>query len=444
MNWWKRLAQNRLLDIGVEARLADGRNRRAWNRLLEVGAWVIALMCVWRIAAFLPSRSYQYDFAHYYVSSRLLLQGENPYTTSLAPLSAQYGFVYSPKIPTATNSPLVLWMIAPFAWFAPPVAFAGWVTMEVVSLGVILWLTRRLLGARLPARGWRFVCVAALTSSAVCWHFYFSHVELLLAAMVLAAYTCHREGKHWTACIVITTAGLAKLYPLALLPWFVLRGSNGWREAVIRAAACMSFAAATLLLTGLQLWHDFLNHGLSVVAGWVVNRTFNFSIPSFVDNLSFCVTSFRISAAAERWWMGLGLALGLGLIALAYAAVFRVGHDPEAEFCLLSVAMLAGCLTTWGYYFVFLIFPVTAAVARSVRKGRWRGLIWVGVAFLALNNFYNLGRWELPSGATAPALKLLANYIPLYGLLGLAAFFVRELWTARKPATAEVPELVSC
>ena len=172
MTWWRRAARNRLLDVG---------------------AVVIALLHAVAIARMLPSRVFDFDFNHDYVSGLMLLRGQNPYTTSHGPLCAQYGFAFQESyLRTSTYPPSILWLFAPLALLPPRAAFAVWVAAQAGGLGVILWLTRRLLGGRLSARGWRFVCCAALASTAVYWHFFGSNAELILAAVVLAGYAGRR------------------------------------------------------------------------------------------------------------------------------------------------------------------------------------------------------------------------------------------------------------
>src|ERR1017187_9700851 len=80
MNWWRRLAASRLLDAG---------------------AVVVTLLLLPRWVAILPTRWCDYDFNHYYVGSRMLLAGQNPYTTSLKAMSQALGFTYSSQLPIA-------------------------------------------------------------------------------------------------------------------------------------------------------------------------------------------------------------------------------------------------------------------------------------------------------------------------------------------------------
>jgi len=105
MNWWRRLMQPRIWDVG---------------------AALVAVLSLIRIGRMLPGQVCELDFSHYYVSSRLLLDGQSPYAAPMAPLYEEYGFVFYKEIPTATNPPLLLWLFAPFALLPPPAAFGAW------------------------------------------------------------------------------------------------------------------------------------------------------------------------------------------------------------------------------------------------------------------------------------------------------------------------------
>lgn len=75
--------------------IGDFWRRLARNRLLDVGAVVVTVLLIFRWVSVLPSRWSDYDFNHYYVGSRMLLEGQNPYTTSLKTMSQALRFRFS-------------------------------------------------------------------------------------------------------------------------------------------------------------------------------------------------------------------------------------------------------------------------------------------------------------------------------------------------------------
>ena len=408
MTWWRRAARNRLLDVG---------------------AVMIALLHVIAIARMVPSRAFDFDFNHDYVSGLMLLRGQNPYTTSHGPLCAQYGFAFQESyLRTSTYPPSILWLFAPLALLPPRAAFAVWVAAQAGGLGVILWLTRRLLGGRLSARGWRFVCCAALASTAVYWHFFGSNAELILAAVVLAGYALHKSGRHTAACLAVTVAGVAKLYPLFLLPWFVWRSGHDARARVSRAALAATLALLTVALTGPGLWRDFVRHGLPVAAGLEVGYSFHYSLPALVVNLGYAAHAFVLSGAAQRVWWALSCGTALAIFAWAYGLCLRAGQDQETEFCLLCVAMVTGTISAQGHYFVYLILPTVLLATRVASNPSARSILLVGILLLVLNL---QGSWATPFLDRHMMLKVLVNSIPVAGLVGLGLFFGNELHQAR-------------
>lgn len=391
----------------------EQRVRWTQNRLLDFATVLFAVVGVARLALVLPARATQNDFAHYYVTSHLVLEGRNPYGVPLAPLYAARGLVYQEEVAVATNPPTLLWLFAPLGLLPARAAFWVWTMIQAASLAVILVLTRRLLRERLSARGWRFVVAGTLASAPVYWHFVYAQWQLPLAALVLAAFAWQAAGKHTLACLTVSAAALVKLYPAVLLPWFVWRSGRLWAR---NAAMTFVFAAAVVAVTGVDRWADFFAHGLPPLTEHAVNHSFIYTVPALVANLGH---------ATPTWWVA-GVAMGAALIAGSYVACWRMRGDVVAQFCLLSVAMLAGVFKAEGHYLVFMIFPVAVACVAAGRS--LARCLWVACVIALLNC---LATVEWPWLDRHLMLKVLANNLPLYGLLGLVAFFAAEL---RRPA----------
>jgi hypothetical protein len=384
----------------------------------------LAVAGIRHIVRDLPSRANGNDFAHYYISSRLLLTGADLYSTPLQPEYERWGFRYSHPIPTVTNPPLLVTVFAPFARLSPTAAFWAWVALEIISLGCVLALTYWLVGNRLSLPARCLVCGAAIASAPVYWHFFFSQSQLLIAAILLLAYTCLRNGRPISACLAVTTAVGLKLFPVALLPWFLWRSSREWKTRWKCAAATLVWGATLVLASGLGHWQQFWTQGMKAVEGWIVwQRHFNFTVPSFVKNTAWLLHDFNPEWSGLHAWAQIGAVVGLALIVLAYAICWKNGRegmdvDLETEFCLLSAAMLAGISEAWGHYFVLLIFPAAVAVVRIVQRPTPRRIVTLAAAFVMLNL---MNDWR------SPWLEFAVSYIPLYGLLLLGAFFIAEI-----------------
>jgi hypothetical protein len=374
----------------------------ARTRLWDLVALIIAVAGLAQLAFLLPGRAVENDFADHYAGSRLLLEDHNPYTTPLAP---EYQ------------------LLAPVATWPVRVAFWVWTAVQAISLAAVLWMTRRLVGERLPPRAWRWIGAVTLASPAVFWHFFFGQTQLLLAALLLAAYARQRGGRPLEACVWVCLAGLLKLFPLALLPWFVYRADNEWRGRVRAGALAGVVLAIGVTVTGIGLWLDFVRYPSHILSGWAMGPTFfNFSISSLVTALAKETGGTHVSAKMVHAWWVAGAALGSTMLVLSYTVCFHDGGDPEAEFCLLTVMMLAGSVMAWGYYFVLLIFPVIVAVARLVQEPTLPKTLGMVLGLLSLNCL-DAGQWEWGGQAA----RVWFNYLPLAGLIGLALFFGAEL-----------------
>ena len=387
------------------------------SRWLDVGAAVIAAFSVVCIARLLPTRARKNDFAHYYVARQLLFDSPNPYTTSMAPMYAQFGFDSENTLPRCTDPPAMLWLFAPLESLTPLVAYGIWVGVEITSLVAILWLTRWLLRGRLSTRGWLFLCAGALASEAVYRDFYFSQIQLLLAALLLGAYAVQQRARYLTACLMVTAAGLLKLYPFILLPWFVWRSEGGEKGRLGRAVTVILVIAVCVWLTGWNLWVDFYRDALPVIA----------------DFGKRSLGSFGISSFAAKFGPGMqtvGSFIGLAFVGPGYWSCLRARGDRESEFCLLSVAMLLGGLVVWPHYLVFMIFPMAVAAVHIAAEPSLPRIVLYAVAALWLN--------EADTKTTTflhqhPGLEALLNYQLLYAMLMLWSLFflvMKRSWRA--------------
>jgi hypothetical protein len=410
------------------------------RRALDALALALALFGVVHVARVLPSRAIRNDFAHYYISSRLLLSGADVYSTPLEMQYTRWGFRYDVAIPRATNPPLLVGIFAPFAALPPRGAFWAWTVMEIACLGYLLMEAWRATSATLSVHARRLMCGAIIASAPVYWHFFFSQCQLLIAAMILIAYKLLRAGKPEHACLVITTATWLKLFPAVLLPWFLWRASSGEHRRWKCVGVTVVWSIGVVLATGWASWEQFWANGMPVLKAWAMQqRHFNFTVPSFVKNAAWSVHGFRPEWAGLQGWMTAGLVLGLALIVLAYGLCWWTGRgkkdvDLDLEFGLLCVVMLAGVVEAWGHYFVILAFPAAVAVGRIARRRTLEQTVLLAVALVMLN---------VMTGRRSPWLEFAVSYIPLYGLLLLGVFFVREMFSRSRRAadsTMSVPQ----
>lgn len=401
--WWRRLAQNRLIDVG---------------------AGVIVVLSLWKIVAVLPQQAREFDYAHFYTWSNMLREGHNPYTQLSPEEYTQHGFRFQPETPSATFPPVLLRLFSPLTLLTPRTAFVVWVGAQLASLVAVLWLTWSLLRDRISSRGMYFVCAATLSSTALYHHFISSQIQLQLTVLLLLALVCHKTGKDTFACLAIATAGLIKLFPLALLPWFLWRGQGTVMTRLIRFGVVVAFLALGVLLTNTGLWSDFFEQSTPVLKHWAKHHLYNYTVPSFVLHVGYALNHFGVaSEVAQQWWTA-GVVIGLGILAAGYVWCLRSKSDAGSQFGLLCCAMLAGMPTSWEHYFVILVYPLALAAVRVAANPTGLRVLLIALILVGVNN---LSTADLVFDDQRQWLAIVWNYTPVYALLALGLFFAVEL-----------------
>jgi alpha-1,2-mannosyltransferase len=378
---------------------------------------LLVLLGLARIAVLLPYQVKQQDFAHYYLSGRLWSEGVSPYPVELGTLHARYNFDMVDVIPHATNPPPLVWLFAPLTTLSPWAAYLVWVALQGLSLLALLWGVRCLLGDRLPVDAWLMLSALTWVSAPVYAHFRDGQVQLLLAALILAAYALQRRGWRHGAVALITLTGMLKLFPLALVPWFVWQASPRWRGRALYALEAVGLAAVIAALTGPHAWHEFATYGLPIIQAYLVDTPTNYSVTAWISAMARA-SGVPATPAALAGWLRLGTLASVSGIVLAYAAGLRHRDEPELPFALLSIAMVVGSPTAWAHYLVLLIAPLTLMGA----------VVWPRLSVLGRGSLIGVGLLVMTVGAerlvSSPYawLNILLWHLPLYALLGLAGW----------------------
>ncbi len=397
---------------------------------------VLLIVGVLRIVVVLPSRANQNDFAHYYLSSRLLIDGDAPYRTPLEPLYAAHGFVFDARIPTATNPPPLLWLMAPFSAMSPKWAHWMWSAFNGLSLVACLVMIRRFACPDLPRKIWWFAVLAVVWSFPVFEHFAFAQVQLELAVLLLGAFCWQRSRQHAAACVLASLAAALKLFPVLMLPWFVFYSANSWREVVRRSSIVGAVMAVICMATGLTLWKDFLQHGLPVISTGVMNQWGNQSVPSLVLNLASAGREFALDPSTSRTWWIIASIVGVLLLAVSYGLIWLKQGDSRIAFGLLLVAMVISGTTAWRHYFVILIWPAMVAIELAWKRPELSRRLLTGVIAVLL--VIPVGDLLASAVGTLPTLiNILLGYLPLAGALLLGALLAFSLDSAEQLPSAE-------
>jgi hypothetical protein len=281
----------------------------------------------------------------------------------------------------------------------------------------------------MTSREFRLLCAGIISSAAVYWHFVYSQVQLPLAALILAAFWLMVSGKKILAIFPAIFAALIKLYPFYFIPWFVWHGGKNAIQRLKLAFLCIALTLLVVGITGIDLWQQFYQTTPMVFQKWIEDHARNYTFPSLLINLMIYAKMLPQRPEIVKWVWTSAMILGYTIFSIAYIICWRTRHLDylrmrENEFALLCIAMLAGSLIAWGHYMVFLIFPFALAITRAIERPSILSIGALVMSWLTLNH---MKIWDSAYLNNHLTFKVIVNYLPLFGIICLGAFFVYQL-----------------
>ena len=207
-----------------------------------------------------------YDFSHFYVDSRYLLEhGQLNTSDELKPGAG------GPHLPWYL--PLVTILFAPIAALPERLAGVVWFALcWACLLATVRWIGRSL--TSLPVRDWLLTQMPAviLCGGAIFAQCHFNQLSFVVLALVAGSFGLLRRGREWSAGLVLAVAVLIKLVPAVFVLWWLVR--RRWR------ALAGTLIGLVVLDVGLNLavfgpartweyherWYDNSVRGASAVA----------------------------------------------------------------------------------------------------------------------------------------------------------------------------------
>ena len=341
------------------------------TRRLAAAAILVALLAA--LFAFKASAKMA-DFEVYWRAGNRALAAEPLYRAE----DEHYQFKYLPAFAL---------LATPLAVLPLPVAKAVWFGISAALIPVVLALGVRLLPARNRPAAWLAAITFVVMAKFYGHELVLGQVNLLLAAIVIAAVHLLRRGREPGAGLLIALAVVIKPYAVIVLPWLAAR----------RAVAAAVFASGGLgaaLLVPAAVYGVAGNTALHLAWWRTVTES---TAPNLLnpDNVSL--------AAMFAKWIGPGrpaaimaAVSGVLLLALAAAVVAlrgRVSQPDGLDIALLLTTM--PLLSPQGWDYVFLL--ATPAVLYLVNYDRQlpvalRALTWLALALVAFSLYDVMGR----------------------------------------------------
>ena len=306
------------------------------------------------------------------------------------------------EYPPAALLPFALAAVPHLAWPVP--TFAAWMSVPVLAGYIATW---RVKGP--PAA---FAYLALLGAGAIATMI--TRYDILPALLTVAALWSAQRGR-WTAAHLLLVAGaLLKLYPIALLPVFLLaqRREAGSLRAPLRSALPAGF----LLLAGvgipLLVWGP---GSIAFLTGFAVQRPAELESTPAV--LAWALAGgHTLRAAGEVGFAGaavapLSAACAALLVAVYTAVLVRVGRGTMAlgRASLVTVAAIVVLNKVFSAQYVVWLIPLVASEEGLTPP-------WLAVAFLTTVS-YPLLWLRAPEAGLPLMLALLARNLLLLGLV---------------------------
>ncbi|MFT7631207.1 MAG: hypothetical protein ACI87E_002244 [Mariniblastus sp.] len=363
----------------------------------------------------------QNDFAHYFASSQLYLSGQaDLYETDLRPTYEALGWTeFREPIFSPTNPPALVKLFSIYARLPPRTAHWAWLATQVVALSLALGLVYTTVKSDLSVPAYGLIVTVFLFLPFVRTHLIYSQVQLQLLLLILLGFGFLSRGKGWLGCLLVVAAALIKLYPLALLPWFVWRSSNNIRGRLIAGALSVAALIAGVWVTDLSMWQQFIEVARPQISNWV-SHSQCFTLCSFGEHIGAIVTGNHESRIYFQ--SGLGLSF-LALVAFQLWVMLR-RQPPEriglaAELAIGILLMLFCGATCWWHYLVFLIFPFSIAAVYlkptlTVRKTTACVVLLAGMLQLTSSTDFS----SLPT--------LLVLFAPMFSMIALTIYLAYQ------------------
>src|ERR1700674_2083351 len=222
-----------------------------------------ALIQVYRLAAALPGRIHEEEFADYYAAATIMRQGENPYRTSLGPVGARLGLHSKAHQQDDTIPETPAFLIGLKALGALPLTQAYW-TWIAINFAALIASFYLLLG---PASGLRSVDACLMVALAL---IYPPLIDLFLTAqsqtLVLLGLALSirwlAKGRDGAAGLMLAVLTLMRGYP-GLMGLYLLL-TQKWRALAFMVAGGIVGTVATAAFLGWNVLLDFPRAMLSI------------------------------------------------------------------------------------------------------------------------------------------------------------------------------------
>jgi Glycosyltransferase family 87 len=336
--------------------------RAAWARTTWLERAVTALMLALLVLLAREAALHSIDFPVYHRAARQVIAGNYelypPEAYGGQPFPSQ-GFRYAPAI---------AFLFVPFGWLPLQLAALVFFVLKLV----VLWWVGATVVRRAGSSGWGrrgFLIALVVVGGYLVEELRFGNAHFFVIALMVLAYDRSESGEVWTPALALAVAIAAKLTPLVLLGYFVLRRRGAVCFATLAILGLLVILPAAII--GLEANSRQL-HAFATYALEKVDEGDNYSLrgalvryltpgQADVSHVRADFANLSMPIVNALWVCGL---LGLGLAGLA--AMWRDDDDPVTRLLELSIVLTGMVLAsphTQRRYFIALYVPVVTLLA---------------------------------------------------------------------------------
>lgn len=369
-----------------------------------------------------------YDFRWFYVASKLIWEGLNPYQPDI--FVSHFSTLTTPdNVVPFVYPPNTIPLIFPLGYFSPAQASLLWIGANLLAIGCLLGGAIQLLEAR--ATRLQIVCVVAgLLIYGTTYNVRVGNISGILAAVLVWFVVLAKQNKSIAAGILLGITTLKPPLSVLFLVYFLVKK----RYRLVLTAMATS---AILVVAGLLITHnfslDFLRLYQMDYALWS-QHTFNNPFTSS-GRIDLGVMGPRLFNGNP----GLAKAVSTGLILLPMLVVFRYLYQRQKRVAASTIALseiaLITCLNLLISYaqpvnsvvlilpFVFLLNCLVRAIEQDCLS--WKRLaLWGGLGCLMVHSnflYYLIDPSWKPTTVMglASLVNTLYDSLPNLALLGL-------------------------
>jgi len=353
------------------------------------------------------------DFIGYYAWWLEYEHGENVWPATPAQGEIEPGV---PRTPYRNYTPFFVETFAPITKLGANRSYWLWQSIQVLSFVLAVILFTRGSDPQLGYVPTVLVVAIAMFFRPFWGMLRYAQCAAMLLMLMTASWLSALRGRSMLAGAFLAGATLIKLYPGAMLGYFLLQ--RRWREMFWFAI----FTSAGVLITGLQEWLDFLRYGVSQTLDYVTT----YQIGIFAN--MYIAVAHILSVSYRQFVLSVAIALtavvDLILLAAGSYATIRASERPQSQgvaFSLWAILCLLLSPVVWPHQLVLTapacFFTLTYGASLAMRVRSWRAfapvsfaISVIGVVLLELRDFSGI------PGVHPRQLSLLVLYLLCIGV----------------------------